>query len=86
MMKLGNTRHVHSQARKPARRSRSAQRTGLPVGIGAAAGIVTAAGMLLGRRAIATVRTGQGHSLKHRVLDLAAGTIQPKYPLDAMST
>ena len=42
--------------------------------------------MLFGRKAVAAARTGQGHPLKHRVLDAAAGAIQRKYPLDAMST
>jgi hypothetical protein len=40
----------------------------------------------LARKAVATAKTGQGHPLKHRVLDLASGAIQHKYPLDAMST
>jgi len=56
------------------------------VGIGVAAGLATAASVLLGRKALATARTGQGHPLKHRILDAAAGAMQPKYPLDAMST
>ncbi|MDN5914516.1 MAG: OBAP family protein [Pseudonocardia sp.] len=30
--------------------------------------------------------TGKGHPLKHRVLDMASGLMQPKYPLAAMST
>ncbi|NEA48993.1 OBAP family protein [Streptomyces sp. SID10815] len=54
--------------------------------LGAAAGAATAAGLLLGRKAVSIARTGKGHPLKHRALDLAAGAIQPKYPLDAMST
>jgi hypothetical protein len=56
------------------------------MGAGAAAGVVAAAGVLLGRKVAAAARTGAGHPLKHRVLDLAAGAIQPKYPLDAVST
>ena len=55
-------------------------------GVGAAAGIAAAAGVMLGRKAAATVKIGQGHPLKHRVLDAAAGAMQPKYPLNAMST
>ena len=55
------------------------------MGIGIAAGVVAAAGVLLGRKAITTASIGQGHSLKHRVLDVAAGAMQQKYPLDAMS-
>lgn len=54
--------------------------------VGVAAGLVTAAGALLGRKAIATLRVGQGSSLKHRALDIAAGTLQRKFPLEAMST
>jgi hypothetical protein len=57
-----------------------------PVSIGVAAGVVVAAGLSVARKAVATAKTGQGHPLKHRVLDLASGTIQHKYPLDAMST
>jgi len=56
------------------------------IGIGVAAGVAAAAGMMFGRRAMATARMGSGHSLKHRMLDVAAGAIQRKYPLDAMST
>ena len=41
---------------------------------------------LLGRKAAAAAKVGKGHPLKHRVLDFAAGVIQPKYPLAAMST
>jgi len=54
--------------------------------MGIAAGVATAAGMMLGRKAITTASIGQGHSLKHRVLDIAAGAMQRKYPLEAMST
>ena len=42
--------------------------------------------MLIGRKAVAAVKVGKGHALKHRVLDMAAGAIQPKYPVTAMST
>ncbi|KOG91855.1 hypothetical protein ADK38_00880 [Streptomyces varsoviensis] len=57
-----------------------------PVGIGVAAGLAAAAGALLGRKAVTVSKVGKGHPLKHRALDLAAGTVQRKYPLDAMST
>jgi hypothetical protein len=56
------------------------------VGIGVATGVAAAVGVLFGRKAVATAKIGEGHSLKHRVLDVAAGAIQPKYPIDAMST
>ncbi len=56
------------------------------VGLAVAAGAVTAAGMLLGRRIATTVRAGKGHPLKHRVLDVAAGAMQRKLPVEAMST
>jgi hypothetical protein len=59
--------------------------TGL-IGIGFAAGVATAAGVMLGRKVMTMAKVGQGHPLKHRVLDFAAGAIQPKYPLSAMST
>lgn len=56
------------------------------VAIGVAAGAATAAAMLFGRKAIRIGSIGKGHPLKHRVLDVAAGTMQRKYPIDAMST
>lgn len=58
----------------------------LNFGLGAVAGLATAAGMLVGRKAAITSRVGHGHPLKHRVLDLGAGIMQRKYPLEAMST
>jgi hypothetical protein len=72
--------HDRSRAHRPGRRLAGS------TGIGAAAGVAAAVGVLLGRKAAATVKIGKGHSLKHRVLDVAAGAMQPKYPLDAMST
>ena len=68
------------------RRSAPAERLAGSIGIGVAAGIATAAGVAFGRKAVIAARIGKGHPLKHRVLDLAAGAIQPKYPLAAMST
>jgi hypothetical protein len=56
------------------------------IGIGLVAGAAAAAGVMFGRKAVATATVGQGHALKHRVLDVAAGAMQRKYPLDAMST
>lgn len=56
------------------------------VGVGVAAGVVASVGVVLGRKALAITKTGMGHPLKQRVLDAAAGAMQPKYPLDAMST
>jgi hypothetical protein len=55
-------------------------------GIGVAAGVAAAVGVMFGRKAVATAKIGKGHPLRHRVLDVAAGAMQPKYPLDAMST
>lgn len=74
-------RHITSSRSWPLARWRTGS-----VGIGVAAGAATAAGLMFGRKAAAAAKTGQGHPLKHRVLDLAAGVIQPKYPLAAMST
>lgn len=54
--------------------------------VGAAAGIAAAAAVMLGRKAVTTAKISHGHPLKHRVLDVAAGAMQPKYPLNAMST
>ena len=56
------------------------------IGIGVAAGVAAAAGVMFGRKAVTTAKIGQGHPLKHRLLDVAAGAVQPKYPLNAMST
>jgi hypothetical protein len=67
------------------RRRQPAKRLARPIGFGAA-GAATAAGVMFGRKAMTAAKIGQGHPLKHRLLDLAAGVIQPKYPLDAMST
>ena len=47
-----------------------------------AAGLVAA----FGPKVAGTLKVGKGHSLKHRVLDVACAVMQPKYPLDAMST
>jgi hypothetical protein len=55
-------------------------------GRGILAGGMVAAALFLGRKVVAQTKVGQGHSLKHRALDLAAGVMQQKYPLDAMST
>ena len=68
------------------RRRQPARRLAGPIGIGAAAGAAAAAGVMFGRKAVTAAKIGQGHPLKHRLLDLAAGVIQPKYPLDAVST
>lgn len=56
------------------------------IGIGAAAGVAGAAVAMLGRKVATNAVIGQSHPLKHRVLDVASDMIQPKYPLDAMST
>lgn len=57
-----------------------------PISIGVAAGVAAAAALLLGRKAAAVVRVGEGHPLKHRILDAASGALQQKWPLEAMST
>lgn len=54
--------------------------------VGLAAGTAAAAGVALYRKVRAASKVGEGHPLKHRVLDLAAGAAQLKYPLEAMST
>ena len=53
---------------------------------GLAAGSAVGFALALGRKAVTAATTGKGNSLKHRVLDMASGLVQPKYPLDAMST
>jgi Protein of unknown function (DUF1264) len=65
---------------------RSGRGPAAPIGIGIAAGVVAAVGVLFGRKAATTAKIGKGHPLKHRALDLAAGMMQPKHPLNAMST
>ncbi len=59
---------------------------GRAIGTGVAAGMAAAFGLLLGRKAATVASLGKGHSLKHRALNVAAGTMQRKYPLEAMST
>src|SRR4051812_21357436 len=56
------------------------------LGVGLVSGLATSVGVLLGRKILTNAKVGRGHPLKHRVLDLAAGAMQPKYPLQAMST
>ena len=73
-------RYTTSRRRQP-----PARRLAGPIGFGAA-GAAAAVGVMFGRKAVTAAKIGQGHPLKHRLLDLAAGVIQPKYPLDAMST
>ena len=56
------------------------------VRFGVVAGIAAGLALTLGRKAMNTVRTSGGHPLKHRVLDVASALVQPKFPVDAMST
>src|SRR5690625_8001141 len=44
------------------------------IGMGVAAGAVTAAGILAGRKTLATAKISQGHPLKHRMLDIPSNT------------
>ena len=73
------TRTLFTQ-RKSGSRSR---RSGWAVG--KSAGLAAAAAALLGPKAVTSIKTGKGHPLKHRVLDLASGAIQRKYPVEAIS-
>ncbi|WP_250866545.1 OBAP family protein [Caballeronia sp. INSB1] len=57
-----------------------------PFAAGLITGLAAAAAALIARRAAAVMSVGAGHSAKHRALDFAAGIMQPKYPLRAMST
>ncbi|MGJ7908043.1 OBAP family protein [Actinopolyspora sp. H202] len=73
----------------PHHTSRSSRsRRGWPgvLGLGVASGVAAALSVLAGRKAVATLKVGQGHPPLHRALDLGAGLMQPKYPLEAMST
>jgi hypothetical protein len=55
-------------------------------GLGLIVGITGITATLLARKLRVAAAVGHGHPLKHRVLDLAAGALQRKYPLQAMST
>lgn len=68
------------------RLSRSNRGLARSIGVGAAAGLTAAAGLVLGRKAVVTARAGSGLPAKQRALDLASGVVQPKYPVEAMST
>jgi uncharacterized protein DUF1264 len=72
--------------RGKSRSLRSGRKAAGSAGIGAAAGAAAAIALLFGRKAVTTAKVGKGHPLKHRVLDAAAGAMQAKYPLSAMST
>jgi hypothetical protein len=54
--------------------------------LGAIAGVCATATAILARRVGTQLHVGRHHSFKHRARDLAAGILQPKYPLQAMST
>lgn len=56
------------------------------LGLGVVTGAAVTVGATLGRQLVTKVKVGKGHPLKHRVLDLASGALQAKYPIDAMST
>lgn len=53
-------------------------------------GLLTGLGLAtagwLGRKAFMQGCVGHGHSVKHRALDFASSLMQPKYPLEAIST
>jgi hypothetical protein len=56
------------------------------ISLGVTAGVAAATAALLGRKLSSAAAVGKGHPLKHRALDLAAGMLQRKYPIEAMST
>ncbi|GAA1846878.1 OBAP family protein [Brevibacterium marinum] len=56
------------------------------LGLGIAARTAVTLGATLGRQLAAKAEVGRGHPLKHRLLDLASGALQTKYPVEAMST
>lgn len=56
------------------------------LGLGVVAGTALTLGATVGRQLVTKVAVGRGHPLKHRLLDLASGALQTKYPLEAMST
>jgi Protein of unknown function (DUF1264) len=61
-------------------------RRGIAFGWGLAAGFGAAMGALVVRKALMQASVAQGHTMKHRTLDLAASIMQPKYPIEAIST
>ena len=77
---------LFTQSKPGPRSRRSAWTVGKSLGLGAAAGAAAAAVALLGPKAVTSAKAGKGHPLKHRVLDLASGAIQRKYPVEAIST
>lgn len=56
------------------------------LGLGIAAGAAAVGGIIAGRKALSIARISQGHPFKHRMLDVSSNLLQPKYPLEAMST
>ncbi|MGO1536302.1 MAG: OBAP family protein [Yaniella sp.] len=56
------------------------------LGLGIAAGATAIGGIIAGRKALSIARISQGHPFKHRMLDVSSDLLQPKYPLEAMST
>ena len=77
---------LFTQRQSGPRARRSGWAVGKSAGLAAAAGAAAAAAALLGPKAVTSIKTGKGHPLKHRVLDLASGAIQRKYPVEAIST
>ena len=75
-----------TQRKSGPRSRRSTWTVGKSVGLGAAAGAAAAAAALLGPKTLTSAKAGKGHPLKHRVLDLASGALQRKYPVEAIST
>ena len=63
MQRYTISRRTKQPTQRPARR----------IGLGFATDIATAAGVMLSRKAMTAAKVGQGHPLKHRVLDFAAG-------------
>jgi hypothetical protein len=56
------------------------------ISLGVTTGVAAASAALLGRKVASVAAVGKGHPFKHRALDLAAGMLQRKYPVEAMST
>lgn len=86
-IKTNNERLIQPTMKYDRNYSQKEKRSNLKaVGFGVAGGIAAAGAILLGRKSSTTASIGHGHSLKRRALDVAAGVMQHKYPLDAMST
>lgn len=79
-------RSYTSQPRNSLTRQISGDRTWMSAGLGVAAGLAAAVGVLSARKLIRTWPCDTRHPLKHRMLDMASGLLQRKIPLEPINT